>query len=292
MYMVKITENTVTPEQLVGSTLVAKAPESFGGDLTVEITEDMIQINEGSETAGMIMVGLDGTLLIMTTYGDMVSAGAPFSSGTYFLYMPVDDGIVYTHSLSCLNGIQELTVPIADKFISDNIARTDEVPSVIIDVVELPTENIDTHAIYRLTNNGKFRQKYASTSIYHIERSYHVHCVEELPETPEPFDTDNVRNYYYNVNDSKNSVWVFTSGWSTNPTPVYLETSNWSDSTYGTLITVESKLYTYKNGWIEVSSALASGSGEGTAMIIKSPNGTRFQITVSDDGNLTATAIT
>lgn len=39
------------------------------------------------------------------------------------------------------------------------------------------------------------------------------------------------------------------------------------------------------NGWF-------AGTVEGTAMIIKSPNGTRFKITVSDEGTLSAAAIT
>ena len=35
-----------------------------------------------------------------------------------------------------------------------------------------------------------------------------------------------------------------------------------------------------------------AGSVEGTALILKSPNGTRFRITVSDDGVLAAAAVT
>lgn len=107
---VKITENTVTLEQLIGSTVVVKAPDGHD-DITLEITEDMIQVQTATETAGVMNVGHDGMPLMFVAYGDMAAEGAPFSDGTYFMYQLIDDSAAYTRSLSFVHKIDEKYLP-------------------------------------------------------------------------------------------------------------------------------------------------------------------------------------
>jgi hypothetical protein len=80
----------------------------------------------------------------------------------------------------------------------------------IIDVVELPTENINEDVFYRLlTGTFVFNQ--------FTQNSYTIYCVDALPEVGEPVisgdltDIENVpKNAYYNVTDSSISAYVTT----------------------------------------------------------------------------------
>lgn len=68
----------------------------------------------------------------------------------------------------------------------------------IIDVVELPTENIDTSAFYRLVMAYLVWNQETQDSLV-------VHCVETLPEVGEPAinATQDAGNVYYNLTDGE-----------------------------------------------------------------------------------------
>lgn len=77
-------------------------------------------------------------------------------------------------------------------------ARDNLGSSGIIDVVELPTENIRSDALYRLTKGYCMHGTYLFTDDF-----YTVHCVTALPETGEPI-TDIEQTHavtYYNCSD-------------------------------------------------------------------------------------------
>jgi hypothetical protein len=132
--MVKITENTVTLEQLVGSTVVVKAPDGYD-DVVFEITEDMIEVQTVTETTGMMIVVADELPLMFVAYGDVAAAGAPFSDGTYFMYQPIDGSDAYTRSLSCLSGMQEKVHKIDAKYLPAVGLKAEEVDEAIVNKV-------------------------------------------------------------------------------------------------------------------------------------------------------------
>lgn len=68
-------------------------------------------------------------------------------------------------------------------------------PSAIINVGELPTENINENSFYRLMNAQFIFNKL-------IQSSWICRCVDNLPENPEPVSRDNENVYaYYNMQD-------------------------------------------------------------------------------------------
>ena len=141
-------------------------------------------------------------------------------------------------------------------------------PSGIIDVVELPTEDIKEDAFYRVPTGKVVYNKYVATNII-------IHCVDALPEIGEPAvsgDLSDLNNAiitgYYNITDNTCMAYVsdelsgsfnVPAGWY--PTEVLMSSmgKTWSgvitnidddpcDSTYRLLL--EYVVYSYKNTWI------------------------------------------
>lgn len=144
----------------------------------------------------------------------------------------------------------------------------------IIDVIELPTENINEEAFYRVLS-----AKWVSDG--DVYNAFTCHCVETLPDTAEPATTDMVNiTTYYNASDGGVYGYVddmlagyfgIPSGWY--PAEMLFQTVGWH---YGGVITdiknsegdVEFKvllgytLYTYKDGkWEAVKGVGKAGTG-------------------------------
>lgn len=85
--------------------------------------------------------------------------------------------------------------PVGDYVLKGEIPESS---SAIIDVVELPTENINEGAFYRLLT-----AKFVSNYYYHVG-DWVCHYVNELPSVGEPVSTDMVNiTAYYNVQDGE-----------------------------------------------------------------------------------------
>ena len=168
----------------------------------------------------------------------------------------------------------------------------------IIDVVELPTENINEQAFYRLLTGALVFDQY-------IQNSYTVYCVESLPEVGEPAtNSDNSQgNLYYNVQDGSLNGYIDANlsammgapeGWYL--AEVLLQTLDYSysgvitnilddpiDGTFRLLL--EYVIYSYKEGkW--TSQKTIGWAGTGTAAeIFNHPSNIASGIASHAEGN-------
>ena len=134
----------------------------------------------------------------------------------------------------------------------------------IIDVIELPTENIREDVWYRLLTAKLFTYGYAP-------EDWSCHCVNGLPEVGEAFTTN--MNYfivYYNTQDGTVSAYAdaalatqygLTAGWYPIDMVMQLGESTWggiitdisdldpNDGAFRLLLTYD--FYTYKNEWVK-----------------------------------------
>ena len=270
VFFVKISDNPLTPEEIVNSTVIIM---SDNPDVMVEldaqglseftVTEEYINMQPVDDSRYMIMCAneLFDSPYIVVVAGDLSDIDATMpSEGTYFVYVNMGEFSLYPHSISCMNGIREVITPIDEKFIPDNIVRDDELPSVIIDVVELPTDNIDKNAIYRLTDKAFVCAKsYITNPDPTIDSDYIVHVVDKLPEVGIAYKgEDGHYNLYYNV--KRGTLHRFRyDAWESGNMDIIQDIRE-IDSTKEYVL-IESHLYMYNNGWVPVSSNVTNGTG-------------------------------
>lgn len=100
---------------------------------------------------------------------------------------------------------KEIVKPLDEKYIPNTIARVSDLPTIpegpvgsgsIIDVVELPTENIREDCFYRLMSGHYIYNQY-------FHDNFTVHCVETLPEVGLPATNADISdgNIYYCISD-------------------------------------------------------------------------------------------
>lgn len=151
--------------------------------------------------------------------------------------------------------------------------------AAIIDVIELPTENIDEDVFYRLLTGTFVFNQYTQNNMI-------CHCVDVLPETGEPVvsgDLSNLDNAtttaYYNTQDGTVSAYVtdmlsgifgVPAGWY--PAAVLMDAVGYTfngvitdilndpmDNTFRLLL--EYVVYTYKDGWHSLKPVGKAGTG-------------------------------
>ena len=260
--IVKMSDDILTEEQLIGSTAVVKHNiQDLGatGDTTVEfiIAADFVHKQELDSSCFMIMAMSELEVpAVIVLKGDLSAAlGVSIPEGTYFVYIPMDEEYCYTHYLSCINGMKEVIVPIDEKFVPNSIVRYDELPSVIIDVTELPASGIQNCLYRKFTvpkQCGLIRYNSRENN-WTIDSKYIVECVEELPSKAE----NDEYHLYYDVKANKiycfyKDAWRATS---------YIATNNEHAIVQDYYIVVDSCLYAYANGWALINPVAARGSG-------------------------------
>ena len=143
----------------------------------------------------------------------------------------------------------------------------------IIDVVELPTENIDEDSFYRLVTGEFIINQEDSGGVFTCL------CVNELPEIGGAFYnlTNDTALAYYNITDGSvsgyvtedlSSVFELTVGWHTVDELLSFMSATYSGIIYnisddpsdGAMrLFLEYKLYSYKGKWTEVGAGASSG---------------------------------
>lgn len=163
--------------------------------------------------------------------------------------------------------------------------------AAIIDVVALPTENIDEDSFYRLLTGTFVINQYTQNNMI-------CHCVEGLPETSEPAvsgDLSNLENAiittYYNTQDGSVSAYVtdmlsavfgVPAGWY--PAAVLMNavgftfsgviTNIMDDPKDGTFrLLLEYVVYSYKDGWTSLKPIGKVGTGR-NAEVFNHPSNT------------------
>ena len=163
--------------------------------------------------------------------------------------------------------------PIGDYALKSDIP---EDKPTIIDVLELPTENIDEDCFYRkLSGNLIFNQS--------IANAYTVYCVETLPETGEPAtNVDNTQgNIYYDLSTNEgygyvdsvlSAVLSVPVGWYPGAALLGAVGEEYAGIITNILddpmdnkfrILLEYVIYSYKNGWTRHKSIGWYGTGAG-----------------------------
>lgn len=162
-------------------------------------------------------------------------------------------------------------------------AMSADAVSGIIDVVELPTEDINENALYR---------KLTGVFVYNQRIAGHVcHCVKILPEIGEPVTQDmQYITAYYNeqdgivygyINDALASHASITAGWYSFEilAPLFGESwggiiTNINDGQYDNTLRLllQYKWYSYKNTWEALEFIGRSGTGIGAEVFNHSNN--------------------
>lgn len=114
VYFVKISEQCMTEQELIGQTITRRANEVVG---SVVITEEDLRKEEFDSDNYIIFVG-DYVSIIK---GDLSSVGVPISEGTWFIYEEAGDYKHYVESLTGLIGDVEKVHQIDKKFIPEGV---------------------------------------------------------------------------------------------------------------------------------------------------------------------------
>ena len=174
--------------------------------------------------------------------------------------------------------------------------------AAIIDVIALPTENIDEDSFYRLLTGTFVYDQYTQNNMI-------CHCVESLPETGEPAvsgDLSNLENAtittYYNTQDGSVSAYVtdmlsgafgVPAGWY--PAAVLMNavgfafsgviTNIMDDPMDGTFrLLLEYVVYSYKDGWTSLKPIGKAGTGP-SAEVFNHPSNTASGNASHAEGN-------
>ena len=176
--------------------------------------------------------------------------------------------------------ISNISDLVGDTAVSEQItnAIANIPPSGIIDVVELPTEDIKEDVFYRVPTGKVVTNKYVATNVI-------IHCVNTLPEIGEPAasgDLSNLNNAtmtgYYNITDNACMGYVsdelsgsfnVPTGWYPTETLMSVVGMSWNgvitnidddpcDDTFRLLL--EYVIYSYKNTWISHKRIGAEGT--------------------------------
>ena len=273
--LIKMSDTPLSIEELIGSTVIIKHNISelgaTDGDAIIEftITEDFIQKQEVDESRYILVVISE--LEIPVAYiikGDLSDMGAPLTEGVFYMYMNMGEEYLYTNSISCLKGIQEHITTIEDKYIPDTIVRKDNPTAAIINVAELPINNIKKNMIYQLINKAYYVEINYEGG-WRVLSDYDVRCVDSLPETGVPYinEVDNQHVLYYNT--SENRVYIFENdAWTTGIVQkdkiIHIADlhKSWHGDLYsGHYVVLDSTLYTYNNGWVPIFSGVKQGNG-------------------------------
>ena len=229
------------------------------------------------------------------------SANYESSTGLWSFSFQYPDTIHSTQTIYINVSARELVYnPIDEKYIPDTIARTTDIPTslsqltndagyitaedipegsggaAIIDVVELPTENIKEDSWYR---------KLTGTFVYnqYVQNGWTCYCVETLPEVGEPVTVDmqsvlayyNIQdgNVYGYVNDALGQSAGIPAGWYTIDMLAPTFQVDWGgiiyeindDTRYGSIrLFLKYTLHSYKEGvWSPLHIIGKSGAGHG-----------------------------
>ena len=181
--MVKVSDMTPDTTELTGAILRM----SMNGEEN-EMPISDVQTGDGCYLAEGVVLVVQRTDI---TFGEY-SAVAP-STGVYM--MSAGAALSLTYGSSTIKTLDE-------KFIPNTIARVADIPTgggaAIIDVIELPTENIREDCFYRLLSGSLVINQY-------VQNMFTTHCVETLPETGLPAtNIDQTEgNIYYNLADGE-----------------------------------------------------------------------------------------
>ena len=191
---------------------------------------------------------------------------------------------------------------VGGEWVADDKPAGDGGTSAIIDVVELPTENIDEDSFYRMLSGTFVYSQYTQNNMI-------CHCVEVLPETGEPVvsgDLSNLENAtttaYYNTQDGSVSAYVtdmlsgvfgVPAGWY--PAAVLMNAVGFTFSGVITNIMddprdgafrllLEYVVYSYKDGWTALKPIGRGGTGI-SAEVFNHPSNTASGNASHAEGN-------
>lgn len=161
-YLVKMSDTPKTAEELIGSTLIIKQTPTEQNDYSgpvfeLVIDETVIFPTYDSDVGSIIAVvnvysSGSETPYIFSVQGDISETGFSLSEGVYFVYIRGDNAYIYTHSLSCLTGPQEVVHKLDKKYLPDFVSTVNgQTPDTNGNVdVTVPTKTSE------LTNDSGF----------------------------------------------------------------------------------------------------------------------------------------
>lgn len=139
--LVKISDDVLTVDELIGSTVV----------INTEGTESSISIDQEAAQAlqmmdGVLAVMWNGSPIIFIVTADGDYSGLLMKKGTYFCVVEDDyynppQILEYVKSLSCLTGQVETIKKLDENYIPNTIARTTDIPTIEEIIAELPIYN-------------------------------------------------------------------------------------------------------------------------------------------------------
>lgn len=239
---VKVSDAILSADELLGAIVSL----SNGNDIPL-ISDFIMQATGGVAIAEAMMV----SVAEVEAFSESTSLN--FSeTGTYFAY-PADASLYIT----------SITFPSVPPTPADGWNKvTVNVAGDIIDVPELPTENIEEGKIYRVTKESEI-EFWLSTSTFNkplteyvldmtkVNMTFHVHVVESLPDAMEPMDqtTFTVPSY---VVESTGIAYISADGTSANANPLSsalgfpMTDGGWVDSVDDIVYPGETTVYTVR----------------------------------------------
>lgn len=254
-------------------TLISRYGEGEIKEIEISI-DDIIDMNGMLlDNYGMISIIPYDNFVVNTEWGDFTIP----KKGVYFKNLINDAAHAYDLYEPYVSNLRSKNFsPLDEKYIPDTIARKDDlIGGAIIDVVELPTENIREDCFYRLLS----AEHVCGTSILTSSDGYYCYCVNALPEFAEVVTDAEMSffKFYYNtedngvygyVDDALASAFGFpSSGWID-----YGTLCAFTGETYNGVIThiddakddaswrvlLSHSLHIYKDGWKELPYAYES----------------------------------
>lgn len=199
MYLVKMSDQVLTVDDLIGSTVTIFIKGEDPEEGTIELTADNV-FDGSSEGAPILMAGE----ALWCVQSDFTMNGISMEAGVYFLCVSID-GVPYAYvkSASCLNAMNEIVHKLDNKFLDmewcANIKANGT--EVILPEKDQPFTgktakqsfifSIEQDKTYGVHWNGSYYRCPAvmvGTAFYHVNYIGNGHLYStDLPETEEPF---------------------------------------------------------------------------------------------------------
>lgn len=199
MYLVKMSDQVLSVDDLIGSTVTIFIKGEDPEEGTIELTADNV-FDGSSEGVPILMAGE----ALWCVQSDFTTNGISMEAGVYFLCVSID-GVPYAYvkSASCLNAMNEVVHKLDNKFL--DMEWCANVKANGIEVI-LPEKeqlfsgtaakqyfifSIEPNKTYGVHWNGDFYRcpsVMVGTAFYHVVYIGNGHLYsEDLPDTEEPF---------------------------------------------------------------------------------------------------------